>query len=64
MGLFHRGVELTQEQADAIIPVINSGIRRRADFEAAIDLALEEAGCPVVPPTEQGSGAEEAAGSR
>lgn len=64
MGLFHRGVELSQEQANAIIPVINSGIRKRADFEAAIDRALEDAGCPVVALEEQGGAGEQAPGSR
>ena len=64
MGLIHRGVELTQGQVNAIIPVLNSGIRKRAAFEDAIDRALVEAGCPVVLQEEQSEAAEQAGGSR
>lgn len=51
MGISHRGVELNQQQLDAIVPVLYESMqgrhRGKLRFEAAIDRALEAAGCPV-----------------
>lgn len=52
MSIIHRGVVLNQQQLDAIVPVLNQSMdgkhRGRKRLEAAIDKALEEAGCPVI----------------
>lgn len=54
MSLIHKGVELTQQQIDAINHVLiehmNGGLRGKKKFHAAIDKALEEAGCPIKEP--------------
>ncbi|ASJ88653.1 TPA: hypothetical protein RJN57_000491 [Pseudomonas aeruginosa] len=54
MRIIHRGVELNQAQLDAIVPVLNDSmrglIRGKKKLEAAIDKALEEAGCPLENP--------------
>lgn len=51
MSITHRGHVLTQQQLDAIVPVLNNKmqgkIRGAKAFEAAVDKALEAAGCPV-----------------
>lgn len=47
-----RGVELTQEQVDACIPVVNHRLRRGGSeeaFEQGCITAMEIAGCPFVP---------------
>lgn len=54
MGIIHHGVELNQKQLDAIVPVMNEVMygkhRGKKKLEAAIDKALDAAGCPVVFP--------------
>ncbi|HCF4080888.1 hypothetical protein [Pseudomonas aeruginosa] len=54
MRVIHRGVELNQAQIDAIVPLMNDFarglIRGKKKLEAAIDKALEEAGCPLENP--------------
>jgi len=51
MGIIHRGHELNQQQLDAILPVLqdsmNGRYRVKKKLEAAIDQALEAAGCPL-----------------
>lgn len=51
LRIIHRGVVLDQQQLDAIVPVLNDSmngvIRGKKKLEAAIDKALEAAGCPV-----------------
>lgn len=63
MSIIHNGHELTQEQLDAITPVLkdsmNGRYRTKKKFHEAIDKALQEAGCPLpvdaTPETEAGS---------
>lgn len=54
LRIIHRGVVLDQQQLDAIVPVLNDSmngvIRGKKKLEAAIDKALEAAGCPVTEP--------------
>lgn len=56
MSIIHHGVALTQQQLDAIVPTLNESMqgrhRGKKRLEAAIDAALEAAGCPVVKPAE------------
>ena len=51
MSVIHHGVKLTHQQLDAIVPVLNESMqgkhRGKKRLEAAIDRALEAAGCPV-----------------
>ncbi len=50
LSIVHRGHELTQQQLDALIPVLNRSMRgeiNKRKFEAECDKALEAAGCPV-----------------
>lgn len=51
MRIIHRGHELSQQQLDAIVPVLNESMRGKHPgkkrLEAALDKALEAAGCPV-----------------
>lgn len=51
MRIIHRGHELSQQQLDAIVPVLNESMRGKHRgkhrLEAAIDKALGAAGCPV-----------------
>lgn len=51
MRIIHRGHELSQQQLDAIVPVLNASMRGKHPgkkrLEAALDKALEAAGCPV-----------------
>ncbi|HHQ2718916.1 TPA: hypothetical protein ACSPMB_004837 [Pseudomonas aeruginosa] len=51
MRIIHRGHELNQQQLDAILPVLqdsmNGRYRVKKKLEAAIDQALEAAGCPL-----------------
>jgi F0F1-type ATP synthase delta subunit len=50
MKIIHRGHSLTQQQLDALVPVMNRymhGEIKKRDFEAEVDKALEAAGCPV-----------------
>ena len=50
MSLVHRGHALTQQQCDALVPVINANMQGYFSikkFIAACDEALEAAGCPV-----------------
>lgn len=52
MGIIHHGVELNQQQLNAIVPVMNEAMngkhRGKNKLEEAVDKALEAAGCPVV----------------
>ena len=52
MGIIHHGVELDQQQLDAIVPVMNEAMngrhRGKKKLEEAVDKALEAAGYPVV----------------
>lgn len=58
MRIIHHGHELTQQQLDAIVPVLNEAMngkhRGKKRLEAAIDKALQEAGCPVSGDDKQG----------
>lgn len=57
MHIIHRGHELSQQQLDAIVPVLNESMHGKQRLEAAIDKALEAAGCPVPDITaQQGEG--------
>ncbi|EMJ4585544.1 hypothetical protein ROT11_006650 [Pseudomonas aeruginosa] len=51
MRIIHRGHELNQKQLDAILHVLldsmNGRYRVKNKLEAAIDKALEAAGCPL-----------------
>lgn len=51
MSIIHHGVALNQQQLDAIVPVLNEVMdgkhQGKKRLEAAIDRALEAAGCPV-----------------
>jgi hypothetical protein len=51
MNLRHsNGHELTQPQLDAMVPVLNAhmaGKVSKKKFEAAIEQACREAGCPI-----------------
>lgn len=51
MRIIHRGHVLNQQQLDAILPVLRESMngrhRGKKKLEAAIDQALEAAGCPV-----------------
>lgn len=51
MRIIHRGHVLNQQQLDAILPVLQDSMsgryRMKKKLEAAIDRALEEAGCPL-----------------
>lgn len=53
MRIIHRGHELNQQQLNAILPVLqdsmNGRYRVKKKLEAAIDQALEAAGCPCQP---------------
>ena len=47
-----RGKELTQQQLDAIVPVVNDRMNKRVsakNFEDSCLKAMEEAGCPLTP---------------
>lgn len=61
MGIIMRGKELTQEQLDAIVPVINAhmiGRISKKKFEPACIEAMDKAGCPLI---QDESGDEDAA---
>lgn len=51
MTMIHNGVELNQEQLDAVVPVFNQAAQgrfsTRLKLHKAIDQALMDAGCPV-----------------
>jgi hypothetical protein len=47
-----KGVKLSQEQLDAIIPVLNSNPPRKR-FETLCLAAMEEAGCPFEKESEE-----------
>lgn len=50
MSIIHRGHALTQQQLDAIVPVMNRSMHgeiKMKNLGAEIDKALEAAGCPV-----------------
>ena len=50
LSITHRGHKLTQQQLDALVPVLNERMHGKIseqEFEAAVDGALEKAGCPV-----------------
>jgi len=50
LSAIHRGQKLTQQQLDALVPVLNDRMHGKISeqkFEAAVDEALEKAGCPV-----------------
>lgn len=52
-SITHRGQKLTQQQLDALVPVLNRhmhGEIKKRDLDAEFDKALEAAGCPVVVP--------------
>lgn len=52
MKIIHRGHVLTQQQLDALVPVLNRSMQgdiKKRDFEAECDKALEAARCPVPP---------------
>lgn len=54
-SITHRGQKLTQQQLDALVPVLNRhmhGEIKKRDLDAEFDKALEAAGCPVVVPGE------------
>jgi hypothetical protein len=49
MGIQLQGQDLTQEQLDAIVPVLNDRMRGRVThrkFESACLEAMDKAGCP------------------
>ena len=49
MGIQLQGKDLTQEQLDAIVPVLNDRMRGRVThrkFESACLEAMDRAGCP------------------
>lgn len=54
LQIIHRDVVLTQQQADAINPILvahmNGMYRGKKNLHKAIDEALSAAGCPVVSP--------------
>lgn len=55
LQVIHRGHSLSQEQLDALVPVLNKSMRKRMSkkkFEEECDAALIAAGCPV--PEEEG----------
>lgn len=50
LSIIHRWHALTQQQLDALVPVLNQHMQgkiKKRDFEAECDKALEAAGCPV-----------------
>lgn len=57
MSIIHHGVALTQQQLDAIVKVFNESMQGKhrgiKKLEAAIDAALEAAGCPVIQPKKE-----------
>ncbi|MEA8592298.1 hypothetical protein PZT57_26990 [Pseudomonas aeruginosa] len=65
MRIIHRGHELNQQQLDAILPVLqesmNGRYRVKKKLEAAIDQALEAAGCPLSAGTSGAASSPEAA---
>ncbi len=49
----HKGVKLTQEQLDAVVPVLNWSMQQdgnipKAEYDLRVEAALEKAGCPLV----------------
>lgn len=50
LSITHRGQKLSQEQLDALLPVLNDNMHgkiKQGHFHAACDAALEAAGCPI-----------------